>query len=269
MAIDNEEHGALGIMHQPLEELQEDLRRGTAFVHHEAELPGGADRRGHVQRETPVRGFYHRRLAHWCPGGAGLVVREDARLIGKQNRGANVFGLGSNGGKLLVLPALDQDRVTLHGRVQRALGCKAQGVHHPPHRRARQAHCEALLNQFADQPRRPGGERKLVLLGLVVTHRSGQPGHLLARELRRTAQGRPGLQRRLPAARIGRGRQPSKHGANIYAVSIGHALYVPHEETVFSIFEPQTEWINKGTAIHSRASPLQCGGIGYQRLRGP
>ena len=34
MAIDNKKHRALGVMHQPLEELQEGLRRGTAFVDH-------------------------------------------------------------------------------------------------------------------------------------------------------------------------------------------------------------------------------------------
>lgn len=101
MTIDHHEHRVCRAHHQTLQEGLEDRGGDSVVVQHEAELPLGADRREHVEREAPAGGLHHGRLAGRCPGRARVIVRTNASLVGKEHRRALLSCLLLDSGKLL------------------------------------------------------------------------------------------------------------------------------------------------------------------------
>lgn len=80
MSIDDQNDRSFGTPHQTLEELPENLRRHRDVMEHETKLALGADRRNHVQRETPACHFHNGGLPEGRPSRTGVVVGADNRL---------------------------------------------------------------------------------------------------------------------------------------------------------------------------------------------
>ena len=81
---------------------------GGALERGEARRALGRDRGDHAHRVPGAGGLHHRRAADRGPGGAGVVVRADARLVGEVDRGVLGLGSGRDGRVGLGLPPLDR-----------------------------------------------------------------------------------------------------------------------------------------------------------------
>ena len=231
-------HGRLLADHQALEEFAKDLGGDAALVQHETELAVRPDCRNHVQRKAPAGHCHHRRLALRRPGCSGVIVRANARLVGKEDRGPNGLRLRSYGGIGFALPLVHHHRVLLPSLVQRLLHREAQQTHDAADRGQRQFLSEFAVDQFGQQRERPQAEFEFELHGRVVAHRLREPTHLIRSKLGRSPGNGLGQQRIL--ATVGEVRQPPKQGSDVdpkgsgnlrCGLSIAHRLdgLLPHD----------------------------------------
>lgn len=176
MAVKHEEDGPLRTDHQATEERSEDSSGDGSVMHHEPELALRTERRNHVQRKALAGRFHHRlagRFHHRCaalrrPRRAGVVIRANARLVGKVDRCPDFPSLGPNRRTGFEFPLAHQRRVLLPGLVQRFLRRETQQLHDAAHARQRQLLAELPFNQRGNQRRRPQPEFELELQRTVI-----------------------------------------------------------------------------------------------------
>jgi len=216
MSIDHHEHRIRCAHHQALQESLEDRGGDGAVVQHETELALGAHRRKHIEREAPAGGRHHGRLSRRCPGRARVVVRADARLVGKEHRRTLLSGLLLDGGKLLGLSLSHPFGVLLPGPVQRLLHRDTQQRHDAADRGQGRGVVELAPDQLAQDRQRPQSNLEAVLQRRLVGDGLGQRLHLGPVELGWPTRNRLGLERLL-AALVVVG-QPAKDRAAMHAV---------------------------------------------------
>jgi len=216
VAIDHHEHRIRRPHHQALQEDLEDWSRDSAVVQHETELTLGADGREHVERETPAGGRHHGRLSRWRPGCARVIVRSDARLVGKEHRRPLFASLQLDGGKLLGFPLAHPLGILLPGPVERFLDRDAQQRHDAADGGQGHRLAELASDQLAQDRQRPQPDLEAVLQRRLVRHGLCQRLHLRLVELGRSTRNRLGLERLLAAfVVVG---QPTKDRAAMHAV---------------------------------------------------
>jgi hypothetical protein len=173
------------------------------------------DRGDHVQTVPGTGRLDHGGLPDGGPGGAGVVVRADPRLVTEVDRRPVGLGLGADRRELLVAPPLDRLRVGLPGPPQRPLRGQAQGAQQPTHADRGQRDPELPADQRAHHVPGPQREPELQLPRVGPGDQRVEPAHLLTRQLRRPTRHRPRLQR-VPAALPVLG-QPPVHRASAHA----------------------------------------------------
>ena len=170
MPIDDEKDLAVHPGDQPLEEVAEHPGIDPAFHGHEAKVPQRIDRREQVQPVAGPGGLHYRGLPNRCPGGAGMMIRADARFIREKDQ-----RLGA--------PALHQRRVLLPSPVQRALRGKTKPAHQPSHRDL--AHTDGKLpaDEHPNHGQRPQGKLEIELLRVLWCKRCASLAICLASSL--------------------------------------------------------------------------------------
>jgi len=193
--VDDEEHRAVAVVvQQALAEVDEDLRRDAALVHHEEEPPVRGHRGQHVEAEALAGGRHRRRAGDRRPCGAGMMIGAHAGIVAEEDPRTDALGLGGNRRIILSFPALHQHRIAFARSAQGPLRAKAQRRHRPAYGRTRELDLELTLNDLADQRQRPQRKLEPMLLRRRVAHHAAQPAQMLGLELRRASRDRLRLQ---------------------------------------------------------------------------
>ena len=211
-------HGRLLADHQTLEEFAKDLGGDAALMKHESKLAAWSDCRNIVQRKAPVGDSNHRHLALRRPACSGVIVRANARLVGKVDRGTCGLRLHANSRIGFALPLVHHHRVFLLSLVQQLLHREAQ----PPHDatdRGQQFLSEFTVAQFGEQRERPQAEFELELQGRVVAQRLCQRTHLSRSKLGRFPGN--GLCHQRILTTVGEVRELAKQGFHVDPIGAG------------------------------------------------
>lgn len=83
VTVDDDEHGPIGVVHQPLQEGDEHAGVDRANVDFEAHRAARIDGREYVDPQAPADVAQHWRLASRCPGRPSVVVRAQAGQVGE------------------------------------------------------------------------------------------------------------------------------------------------------------------------------------------
>src|SRR5215471_16449557 len=163
MSVHHQEGGPLGIVDQPLQELDEALAVHPSLDHHEAQRTLGSDRRDHVQAEAAAAALHLWRLPDGCPGGAAVVVGADARFVAEEDLSTLLPGQLLDSQELDLPPALDSLGVLLVGAVERLLRAQAHAPEQAPHRTLAEADLPLAPDQLLDHRPRPEAVREAEL----------------------------------------------------------------------------------------------------------
>src|SRR5690606_28600348 len=93
VAVNDQEHGLLAPIDQPLEEFDEYVCRDIAFGAHEAQLSFRADGRDQIHLEPRAGALDDGSLPGRRPSRSAMVVRTDLSLVSKEDLRINGFGL--------------------------------------------------------------------------------------------------------------------------------------------------------------------------------
>ena len=181
--------------HQTCQEFLERFRRGGFLMDHEAKIAARADGGNHVEREAAACDADDRCLSDRRPGGAGVVIGTDTRLVGEVDHCSFGARLGFDRGIGLGPPLPDQLGILLPCLVQGLLCRVAKQFHDPADRRQGQGLAKLALDQLADQLQGPQVEFEFELLRRVVANSACDPTHLIRAKLGRPAGDRLGQQR--------------------------------------------------------------------------
>ena len=164
-------------MEQSCDELKELRGIDASFDRHEPELPLGGDGGNHVQSEAAPGARHHRRLPLHAPGGAGMMVGAQSRLIAWEDAGLHGPGQLSYPGILLVEPFLHRLGLLLVGPPERTLGGESELIQKTAYRGLAEGDAEAFGDRLTDHLRGPEGKGKLELEGIFHRDRIVDPLH--------------------------------------------------------------------------------------------
>ena len=125
-------------MHQTFKKLTYSIGLNGAFYDNKMHLSPRCYGRHHVQSKSRTGGLNNGRATFQRPGGSGMKIRSDARLILKIDNRPFFFGALLNLWENLFLPLLDQLWVSLVGAIQGLLATEPQLLQQAPHRRQAQ-----------------------------------------------------------------------------------------------------------------------------------
>ena len=209
---------------QAFQKFPEDVGLDRSIVQHEAEFTPRADRRNHVQRETPDGNFHHGCLTHRRLSRAGVVIRANSRLVRKVDCRPLGFGVRANFRVDLRFPGAHQRRILLPRLIERLLYRETEQRHDPADRCQRQFLAKLTLDQCRNQRQGSQSESNLELQRRIVFDGLRQPAHFFLAHLGwATGDGR-GQERVLSA--VGKVRQPAEDTAHIYAIRRGNTAHV-------------------------------------------
>jgi hypothetical protein len=107
MAVDSEKYRAIGVVHQPLAEVDESGGFERTSLGGETQSPLRAQCSDAVDRVAVADGgTYGRSLPDWRPGGAGMEVSAHPRFITEADGRPHGGSLSTDGWILFALPSL-------------------------------------------------------------------------------------------------------------------------------------------------------------------